>query len=1102
MASDILELTGPPKLITSDGIERVMPMAQGDGVVCFWADADTNYIEQADGSFRVGGDKYVRAGIQFGYQSLRGDDARFLIDWLKDSAPVIVPRTKAPGDPNGVEELSFEVEVISEIPFNGTIADQERLEIEVELLQKDPSAVGASITGSVEVTTVPGEFNGTLVDFVMPVDLALIPLCSTLWDDLTETIGNLRVRDTVGDEMPFEVGNFDYLNRSGVVYVRLTLDELSNSRNAFNIVATSNIAQALPPPTASNGAHQVHTNRNTWHLEQAPPNLLLDSSVDGANLTPDAGILQVHGVSGLGLDFNEDEFATEEAQGAINFPAAAFVVEVWVKIKQFAAQTGETYAIVSIDKSEAGTSPLFIMERTTLGKWRVAVSNTLDVETEVITALDADKEWNQLVLAFYDDSGLTVDLLQNGFSISAIPFVGTRATAIGNIVVGAGFDAGSITKYAQALIDQVVLYDEFPVVQISNLQNWIRARYSAFRPDGQTLYATEAKTVKQLPEGWYSEDSSLDYFPLNMPVGKSAAHVGIWGDEVIIAGGGDGVGILNTVHIYNIRTNTWEAQLNMPATIAGGAYGVIDGKFYVAGGWNGAAESNATYCFNFQTRAWSTVANYPINMNGAASAVLDGKLYAGGGTTGFVPTSNWYVYDPVADTWTAIANAPAGRLWGAAVASNGTILYSGGETGGNTQPNTYQYIPSLDVWGTKANMPVSIEQHVMIDLNGIVYSLGGQLTSGDETTSTSSIFYYDPLDVWFNPFWNIPRARNFHNAVVIAPNVVMVLGGNDGGITYRQEVDIWYFEDGDCINTKEVRTPANLEPAHWYDENDADYAPAPIPGTPKYAAASEWIGGRLYHAGGWTEPGQVETSDFYIYDPIVNRWIQGPDLPIVHGSGPWCQLNGEFYVGGDEIVDVWRYNIELGIWLTVEDLPQVVTNGSGTAYDGKFYVSNGDLMYVYDPVTDDWTQLASGPGAMVSPTILEFRGLIYLMSGFPASGVVHCYNPATNSWATVASFPENTIGSVAFEWNDRMFMFTGNDDTAGPAFNNFYEYDPDLDSWAAVPTSLIPTPITETQNPAVSVYNDRLYFIGGFEGYTTGVNTNSNQVLTFTLQRL
>ena len=358
MSTDVLELTGPPKLVKSNGESRIMPYVQNDeGLVCFWSDADSNYLERADGGARLAGDKYVRAGFQFGYTSIRGDDAVFLLEWLQDPLPVFVPRTQAASDPD-IDELEFTVRVLSDIPFSNRMNDPGRLIIDIELEELDAAAVGASVTGAVRVTTIPGAFNGTLSDFVMPVDLTLVPLCCSLWDSLVQSMGNLRARDALGNEIPFELaGNYDYLNRSGFAFVRVSLDSTDPEFNPFDLVATSNPAQALPPPTALNGAHNVHSNRRSWHFEELPPAVFADSSSSGTDLTPDAGIDQVHGVSGLAASFNPTDIETEKAGGAIAFPAGAFFLEAWVKLHAAADPTGEVYAIASIDKSEAGDQP-------------------------------------------------------------------------------------------------------------------------------------------------------------------------------------------------------------------------------------------------------------------------------------------------------------------------------------------------------------------------------------------------------------------------------------------------------------------------------------------------------------------------------------------------------------------------------------------------------------------------------------------------------------------------------------------------------------------------------------------------------------------------
>lgn len=1098
MGADLLELTGPPVLTKANGDTRVMPYPQNeDGMLCYWIDADTNYKPNADGSVRLAGSRYVRAGIQFGYRALGLDDATFLIEWLKDPAPIITPRTKQSTDPSDAEELNFEVRVLSDIPFTWPI-NTERLSIDVELEEIAASATSAAAQAIVEGSTIPGSFNGTLPKFVLKVDLTLIPLCSTLWDDLASAFGNLRVRDTVGNEIPFELsGNADFLNRSGYIFLTFDLDELSN--NTFEIVATTNKAQTLPLPTAANGAHNVHVDRRAWHMEETPPADYTDSGSTQTDLTPDSGIDLVHGAVGLAGNFNPDEFTTEEASGPITFPGEYFLVEAWVQLRATAA-TNELYAVISIDKSEAGTEPLFVLERTTGNQWRFAVSNDANNSTEALGAGTTLGDWAQVAGAFYDDSGqLKVQLFIDGISISVPNFSGTRAAASGDIAIGARYDGGALTGYLQGIIDQVVLHTGTPVVRPSNLTNWIQARYQNYRPDEEGLLQFEAKTFKQLERGWYSEALSLDYFPLDSPIVKAAAHFGFWEDEIIIAGGGDSGSEVDTVRRYNFRSNTWENAAAMPDAIAGGGFGVIDGVLYVVGGWDGTGETDKTYAFNFQTGSWSTLADYPIVVNGPASAVLDGKLYVVGGTTALSPTVKGYCYDPVADSWTAIADAPAGRVWGAAVGANGRVLYCGGETGGVVQDDTYEYQPDADVWGTKAVMPVTLERQVLVNVGGLVYSFGGR-TGTTDSTATTTVYYFDPINVWFTATQTIPTARVFHVAVQPLPGMIFLTNGTDNSATHIGTTEVYFFDDTDCPNTTEVRSAANLE-IQWYDENDLDWAPAEYPGQAKWAAAVGWIDGRMYMAGGWEDPGQAETTDFFVYDPIVNRWIQLADVPVDHGSGPYGVIGTDFYVGADLDEEIWRYDTILGLWLTVPDMPAHVVSAQSAVYDGKLYVTNGSVMYVYDPTPKTWTLLATGPEVMVSPTVIAYRDEIYVGSGFPESDNLHRYNPATDSWVTLNNLPEETIGSVFFIWNDILFFMTGNDDALGPAVNNFYEYDHSLDSWAA--STIIPTaPATETQNPAPTVYNDRLHFVCGFVDHTPNIVTTSHQVFPFRLQRI
>jgi N-acetylneuraminic acid mutarotase len=1102
MGADLLDLTGPPKLIKSNGDERTMPHVQNEGgLIAFWTDADTNYVEQADGSVRVAGDKYVRAGFQFGYRAIRGDDATFLLEWLQDAEPTFVPRTRASGDSKDIEELQFRVRVLSDIPFSNLIADPTRLTIDVELEELDASAVGASVQGAVRVTTIDGSFNGTLSKFVMPIDLTLVPLCSTLWDSLSETMGNLRSRDTVGNELPFELaGNYNYLNRSGYVFVIIDLESTSPNSNAFDLVATSNPAQVLPPPTASNGAHNVHVDRWAWHLEEESPADFTDSSSSEADLDADADIDQVHGVAGLAASLNPSDSETEKADGSLTFPSSTFFIETWVKLHATADATGEVYAIASIDKSESGANPLFTIERDTNGKWRVAVCNDSNTETEVISAASvAVDTWYQVVLGFYNDSGLRVGLFVDGILLSSAAFTGDRAAATGDFTLGAKFVSGALSSYLQGIIDQVVMYNGFPVVQVTNITNWIQARYSALRPDGQQLYELVATTFKTAKAGWYSDGTSLDYFPLDHPEAKGAAAIGVWENKVVVMGGGNGMSILDSVDLYDVQTNTWEAQLDAPVARAGAGFGVINGKLYIVGGWNGSAETDDVYSYDFSTKAWVAVADYPIVINGPASAVLDGKLYVCGGfTTGATETAKGYVYDPVDDTWTAIADMPAARAWCAGVGANGAVLVSGGQLSSVQHDDTYQYNPSTDLWDTKATLPSNLIQHVMINVGGVVYSFGGQ-TGAAESTTIDAVYRYDPLNVWYTDVLEMPIGRNFHNAAQIADGVVIVVCGSDSSGVRQTRTDVLFFSDSPCPNTKEVRSPSNLD-VKWYDENDSSWAPKAFPGGNRTGINTGWINNRLYAAGGFD--GTIRHDDLWIWDPIVNRWIQGPDMDEGRSYGPHGVIGNRLYLSAGNAADteLWAFDVDLYTWVRLADVPAATNGVAGCPLDGKFYVTNGSVLYEYDPATDAWTTRATGPEALTFPTVEGLNGKLYVISEFPESDSFYSYDPSDNTWATLNDFPIEFLGGRLFVYNDKLYCIVGNTSTSTDPANVIYVYDEGLDSWS---TTSIPAPNTDVETFGVTVHNSRLHLLGGFDDRVPSLGrTDTHQVYPFTLQRI
>src|SRR5215468_10627829 len=88
-------------------------------------------------------------------------------------------------------------------------------------------------------------------------------------------------------------------------------------------------------------------------------------------------------------------------------------------------------------------------------------------------------------------------------------------------------------------------------------------------------------------------------------------------------------------------------------------FGAIHGKLYVAGGSDGVTPLNTLYIYDTRSNTWTTGANLPGAAEAPGSAVLHNQLYLFGGSPMAVLTQ---IYDPFSNTWSFGPNLDIDRF--------------------------------------------------------------------------------------------------------------------------------------------------------------------------------------------------------------------------------------------------------------------------------------------------------------------------------------------------------------------------------------------------------------------------------------------------------
>jgi N-acetylneuraminic acid mutarotase len=165
-----------------------------------------------------------------------------------------------------------------------------------------------------------------------------------------------------------------------------------------------------------------------------------------------------------------------------------------------------------------------------------------------------------------------------------------------------------------------------------------------------------------------------------------------------------------------------------------------------------------------------------------------------------------------------------------------------------------------------------------------------------------------------------------------------------------------------------------------------------------------------------------------------------------------------FIIGGENetgIVDlVESFNLNSKILGHHASKPTPVSMTTAVSLGGKIYLPGGkvdsdkgiNVLEVYDPRTNIWTELARLPISVYDSGVVSFEGKIYLFGGInegkPIADVMR-YDPSTNDWTSLTPMPDNRAHPGILVLEDKLYIVGGYNET-GP-INSTIVYSPSLE---------------------------------------------------------
>ena len=228
-------------------------------------------------------------------------------------------------------------------------------------------------------------------------------------------------------------------------------------------------------------------------------------------------------------------------------------------------------------------------------------------------------------------------------------------------------------------------------------------------------------------------------------------------------------------------------------------------------------------------------------------------------------------------------------------------------------------------------------------------------------------------------------------------------------------------------------------------------APAPTQRTEVAAAAIE---GKIYVVGGFNKPNLNNALKFAIsnevtvYDTAADSWSFTTPLPEGRHHAGIASLNGLLYVVGGFTKSF------LSVWHAVA------------------------TVYQYNPVTQEWRELAPMPTARGALGVAVYQNRLYAIGGYDGkhnSGAVEIFDPQTNTWSSGASMSTPRDHLAVVTAGNRIYAMGGRPKLDYHRnMGTVEEYDPRADQWR--PRANLPTP---RSGITAGVINDWIYVIGG-----------------------
>ncbi|XP_068130536.1 kelch-like protein 18 [Hyperolius riggenbachi] len=349
-----------------------------------------------------------------------------------------------------------------------------------------------------------------------------------------------------------------------------------------------------------------------------------------------------------------------------------------------------------------------------------------------------------------------------------------------------------------------------------------------------------------------------------------------------------------------------------------------------------------------------------------------------------------------------------------------------------------------------------------------------------------------------NCFWTYRLASTHHHSRLLEMAMKYISWHI---ISLAKNEDFLHLELGEIIkilSSDQLMVSSELSVYHmalsWWKANSSGDSPLPVElrRVIRLQLLLPHEREEVEQGGSWEECDLQELPPFKLRQGMFENWIVCMDLQDTYEMyDDDGNDNDDFSIDAyDPATDEWNTLMPLRSVSHAECVAVgnylYVTGGISSDDSFSEDISFSKAFYVYDSVTNDWTELSSMMSPRMSHGFLSFKEKLYAVGGSNKDGIldsVECFDLSKRCWSELSKLPYPLRSFASAQLKGKLYII-GGATTEEHCIKGLLIYDTASDIWTLIPSK------TNVRSGGAVTMDNKVFVIGGYD-YSSGDPTSA-----------